>query len=661
MAATPSAERLDQRSTLWLVAALALVTLPHLERVPTWLAAVAIALTAWRLLLVYFGLRLPSRWLLVAIALAAAGGVYLSYGRLLGRDPGVALLVVMLALKLLELASHREGMVLTFLAYFLVITNFLYSQTIPVAIYMLFAVWFITATMTGLQYRQARPAPRVQLRAAGILLAQAAPLALVLFLLFPRVSGPLWGLPQDSLAGMTGLSDRMSPGTLSTLILSDEVAFRAKFETQVPAAPALYWRGPVLWDFDGTTWTAPRVVSVTPHTVTALSEEINYSVTVEPNGKRWLFALDLPRKTPPRAVLTADFQLLWPGPLTGRVRYDMSSALDYRAATDETANALQRNRQLPAGTNPRTVAFARELKARVADERGFVAAVMDHLRAENFTYTLSPPLLTSANPVDQFMFEARAGFCEHYASAFAVMARAAGIPARVVTGYQGGELNTVGEYLIVRQADAHAWVEIWLPSEGWIRVDPTAAVSPARLQTGIETAGAGGAVLPGLAYGRYPWLHRARLTWDSVANSWNQLVLGYGLDRQQQLLNRIGINEATWQTLTTVMLVAVGLVTALLAAVSLHRLRRPPVEPVQRQWDKFCARLAALQLRRAPHEGPLDYARRASAQLPHATARIEAIARLYAQLRYGRAASTGEVAKLRALVDDFRPRANPVR
>jgi transglutaminase-like putative cysteine protease len=655
MAATLPADRLDPKSVLWLIAALAMVAAPHLERVPLWLSGLIGMLAFWRLYLLHYGLRMPSRWLLIAIAAAAAVGVFIAYGRLFGRDAGVALLVIMLALKLLELTAHRDAMVLSFLAYFLIITNFLYSQSIPTALYMLAAVWFITATMTGFQYRTRRPSTRKQLGFAGLLLAQAAPLALVLFLFFPRVQGPLWGLPQDALAGMSGLSDSMSPGTLSTLILSDNVAFRVKFDEKVPAAPMLYWRGPVLWDFDGTTWTAPRVPYLLRRDFQPLGGRVSYSVTVEPHSKRWLFALDLPEKVPPRAFLTTDFQLLWSGPVTTRVRYDMTSSLEFRNGGDETPYELRRGLQLPAGFNPGTAELAKKMRARASTDRDFVSIALRYFREEEFSYTLAPPLLEGPHPVDRFLFETRSGFCEHYASAFAVLARAAGIPSRIVTGYQGGEVNPVGDYMIVRQADAHAWVEVWLGTEGWVRVDPTAAVSPARVQTGIGNAMPGTSPLPGLSGGKYPWVHRARLTWDSFANTWNQFVLGYGPDRQQQLLNRIGIDEATWQTLITIMLAAAGGVIALLSLLMLRRLRRGVRDPVLRAWNAFCARMAERHLPRAPHEGPLDYAHRLAPVVPDLAPHISAISHLYADLRYGRQRHNDEVERLRHMVDKFRP------
>src|SRR6185295_17680107 len=245
---------------VWLLVGLAMVAAPHVERLPWWLTGLVVTLAAWRVYLGYASLPLPGRWLLILVVIGATAGVYFNYRTIFGRDAGVALLVVMLALKLLETRVLRDGMLLIFLGYFLVITNFLYSQTIPTGIYMLACTWVITTTMIGLHYTRREPRLAERFRSAGILLAQSTPLMLVLFLLFPRVTGPLWGLPQDAYAGVTGLSDTMTPGSLSNLILSDAVAFRVKFDGNVPPPKQLYWRGPGMWVFDGRTWSAPRAL-----------------------------------------------------------------------------------------------------------------------------------------------------------------------------------------------------------------------------------------------------------------------------------------------------------------------------------------------------------------------------------------------------------------
>lgn len=652
---TPNTARLPARHVGWLLVSVVMVMAPHAERVPWWVTLLALTLLAWRLYITLYGLSLPRKWLLYLIAAGAIGGIYLGYGRILGRDSGNTLLLIMLTLKLLEMVTLRDAMVLIFISYFLVITNFLYSQSIPTAIYLLAAVWLITATMIGFQYRTRQPGYRYQLRSAGIMLLQSAPLMLVLFVLFPRVQGPIWGMPQDAFAGMTGLSDEMSPGSVSRLLVSDAIAFRVNFDAQVPAVNQLYWRGPVMWDFDGRTWTAPRIPFMLNRDYQALGNAVEYTVTVEPHGKRWLFALDLPAKTPPRSILTNDFQLLFQSGVNTRLRYDMASHLSYRNNAEPDRYELRRALQLQGNANPRTRQLAATMRREAADERAFVTAVLSTFRNQNFSYTTTPPLLLTDDPVDEFLFSTRAGFCEHYASAFAVLMRAAGVPARIVTGYQGGEINTVGNYLTVRQADAHAWTEVWLKDEGWIRIDPTAAVSPARVEAGVAAAIAQTEALPRLLRGEFAWVRRARMTWDSMANSWNQLVLGYSQDRQRELMRRAGIDDITWKGLATIMFITTGIVILLLAALVLYKLHRARPDSVIAAYARFCALLARRGVPRHPSEGPNTYRKRACAARPELVQPINAISELYIKLRYGDSPTATDTQRLQQTVAVFRP------
>jgi len=650
----PAADRLHPRHIGWLLLALIMVVAPHVERVPWWITLLAATLLVWRLYITRRGLHLPRKWLLFLIALGGIGGIYISYGRILGRDAGVALLIIMLALKLLEMATLRDAMVLIFICYFLVITDFLYSQSIPTALYLLGAVWIITATMVGFQFRGVQPGYRYQLRTAGIMLLQSMPLMLVLFVLFPRVQGPIWSLPQDAYAGISGLSDEMAPGSVSKLILSDAIAFRVSFDSQIPPANRLYWRGPVLWDFDGYTWTAPRLPYMARREYQALGDPLEYTVTVEPHSRRWLFALDLPSRVPPRSTLSNDFQLFYQTAVNNRVRYDMSSHLSYRDNAEPGRRELRRALALPANTNPRASALASQMRKTAADERAYIGAVLGMFRNQNFYYTTTPPLLRE-DPVDEFLFSTRAGFCEHYASSFAVLMRAAGIPARIVTGYQGGELNTVGNYLTVRQADAHAWAEVWLKDDGWVRVDPTAAVSPERVEAGVAAAVPQAEELPLLLRGEYPWLRRVRMTWDSAANSWNQAVLGYSQDRQRELMRRVGIDDATWRSLATVMLVATGATTLVLALLMLRKLRAARPDPVTAAYSRFCERLARRGVARHPSEGPDAFRKRAAAARPELAPSIGSISGLYIRLRYGEAARAADALQLKREVAGFSP------
>lgn len=643
---------LKVRDALWLTASLALVAAPHAERLPWWVTLLAGTLIVWRVYLARAQLRLPHRFFLMLVVTTVTAGVYLHYGTIFGRDAGVALLVVMLALKLLEMRTSRDAMLLIFLSYFLVITNFLYSQTIPTALYMLACLWFITAGMIGINYANPPRGVKHQLRTSGVLLAQSVPLMLVLFVLFPRVQGPLWGMPADMQRGSTGLSDTMAPGSLSNLTLSEAVAFRASFSSPTPELRRLYWRGPVLWDYDGRTWRAPPLVYTRP-TYDTFYDPVMYTVTVEPHGKAWLFALDLPGLLPPRSVTTSDFQIISLRPVTTRTRYEMTSFLDYRYGVGEDKDTLERALQLPVGFNPRTLALAQELKRKHGSDRAVMDAVFRMFNRDGFSYTLSPPLL-GRHSIDEFLFETRSGFCEHYSSAFAVVMRAAGIPARVVTGYLGGEPNPIGNYLIVRQADAHAWAEVWLPGDGWVRVDPTAAVSPARIEQGISAMGAGN-TLPLFMRSDYPLLRQFRLTWDSMANSWNQWVLGYTPERQFALLTRVGLDDATWRTLAALMLGTAGVIVSILAVITLRRLRVRVRDPVKLAYIAFCDKLRVRGLARHNAEGPLSYAERVIEARPDLETVVRSFMRLYVSLRYGDAAVTDELGRLRRMEKEFKP------
>ena len=643
---------LDVRTTLWLTAALAMVCVPHVERVPWWLAVLVAVLIAWRAYLAYMRILLPRRAVLLLVVAGSTAGVYLHYGAIFGRDAGVALLLVMLALKLLETRTARDGMLLIFLAYFLVITNFLYSQTIPTALYMLACVWVITAGMIGIHYGPSPARAAHQLRVAGAMLAQSVPLMLVLFVLFPRVQGPLWGMPADALRSVSGLSDTMSPGTMTELSLSEAVAFRVAFKSRIPPANRMYWRGPVLWDYDGRTWRAGRTVLSEPRYDTTATP-VEYTVTVEPHGKSWLFALDLPGQLPPRAAATPDFQIISQTPVTSRLRYDMVSYLDFAYGREETAASLARAVSLPPGFNPQAAAYAKELRARHANDRDLVQAVL-LLFNRGFSYTLTPPAL-GEHAVDDFLFRTRAGFCEHYASAFAVVLRAAGIPTRVVTGYMGGELNPIGDYMMVRQADAHAWTEVWLRGDGWVRVDPTAAVSPVRVEQGIAAAVGAASALPLFIRGDFPMLRQLRLTWDSLANSWNQWVLGYTPERQRALLTRVGLDDATWRTLAVLLLVVTGAIVLVLALFMVRRLRVRVRDPVKLAYLAFCEKLGAKGIAREVNEGPLDYRDKVARARPDLEAIVRGFIALYVAIRYGGAGDAKEVERLQTLAREFNP------
>lgn len=641
----PQQRPVGARELAWLVGSLILVIAPHATRAPWWLTLLTLCLYGWR---IYFAVNrapLPSRWLVLGVAAVAMLGVWIEHRTLFGRQSGILLLMVFSGLKLLETRTHRDAAVCAFLGYFLVVTNFLYTQAIPTALVMALGVFLLTATLVGFSAPQ-RPMP-ANLRTSALLLAHAAPAALALFVLFPRVPGPLWGLPQDAYSGMTGLSETMSPGMLSSLALSDSIAFRAEFQTPPPPQAVRYWRGPVLWDFDGRTWSAGSsffTQFVPPERGRAT---YRYEIVLEPHNRYWLFALETAASLPERARMSYDGQILANAPVRTRMRYDVTSVVLPEPQPTESPAALRRALRLPANFNPRATALAREWRAGSADEAEIVTRAIAFLRQGGYTYTLEPPLL-GEDSVDEFLFATKAGFCEHFSSAFVFLMRAADVPARVVTGYQGGELNSVDSIVSVRQADAHAWAEVFLPERGWVRIDPTAVAVPGRLDRSMAAAVPQASALPLLMRPELEWLRGVRDRWEATVHKWNVWVLGFNPERQRELMASVGVRDADWRALTAALFAFLGALTLVLLAWSLRRFARP--DPVQRAWRAFCRKLAARGVERAPSEGPRDFSARAARALPAARHAILRIGSLYIALRYGAGASADAVARLRKMV-----------
>jgi transglutaminase-like putative cysteine protease len=627
----------------------ALAAAPHAQRLPWWVTVIGAGMIGWRTWAAWKNERLPRRWLLAALVMVGMAAVYLNFRTIFGRDAGVTLLVLFLSLKLMETRDRRDAVVVTFLCYFLALTNFFYSESMLTAAVMLVTVFTLTAGLVGVNGPQ-RPI-RESARLAGVLLAQGVPVMVLLFFLFPRVQGPMWGIPTDAFGGTTGLSDSMTPGNISMLSQSDAVAFRANFPDGAPERKRLYWRGPVFWQFDGRTWRAGDV-RVSDHAkFDPLSAPILYSVTLEPHERQWLFALEMPGRVPPGAGATGDFQLLSRRPVTTRIRYEMSSFLQYRAKGGSTPGELAAARELPPSFNPRTVALAESWRRELGTDERILERAVDWFKRAGLEYTLAPPPL-GRESVDDFLFQTKSGFCEHFASAFVVMMRAAGVPARVVTGYQGGEINPIDGYMIVRQSDAHAWAEVWIAEEGWVRVDPTAAAVPMRVESGLAAAVPAGDPLPFLVRADLSWLRALRFNWEALANYWNQWVVGYNIDRQRELLSRLGMPSPSWEKMAMTLFWLVGVVVAVLSLWMLRRGREQ--DPVARAWRRFCRKLARRGTERGRAEGPYAFAARAAAEQPHVAADVAEISELYVRLRYGAAPDLESLALLRQRVREFK-------
>lgn len=648
-------QMVPRNALVWIVISMFALVAPHALRIPVWVLAVYVACALWRLM-VFRGLwSFPGRWVKFALILVACGGIYLSYGSLLGLEPTVALLLTAYALKLLELARRQDAYVLIFLGYFICITEFLFTQDLLVVLYSVVAVWLVTTALVALHQSGRDRFSWGSLRQAGVMLAQAFPLMLVLFFLFPRI-GPLWTVPVKTQAAKTGVSDFMRPGDISQLSQSDEVAFRAQFEGDVPPRSQLYWRGLVFSRLRDGTWSSLNYYDVPaaerrPAPVATRGEPLRYSVLLMPTRQNWLYSLRYARSNQGGVMQAPDFRLFSPIEIEDQYRYRARSwpeaPLELELSEWRRATELR----LPRTGNPRTRELARRMRARSGSDAAFVDAVLAMFREQPFVYTLQPPLL-GEEAMDEFLFQSRRGFCEHYAHAFTLMMRAAGVPARVVAGYQGGEINPVNGTVIVHQFDAHAWSEVWLPGQGWRRVDPTAAVSPDRIEQGLEQAVAGEgsflaqSPLSPLRYRGVDWINMLRLRYDALTYRWQAWVVGFDRDRQWDLLQGwLGRLDAR-----KFVLVLLGSFVLVLLPVGLHllwRRRRRPQDPLDRLYLAFCERVATLGVARRPGEAPADFAARAAAALPAASATLWQVTRVYAEQAYHR--QPGEAIDPRAL------------
>lgn len=650
----------------WTAGVVVGASLPHWLTLSVWVPVLLSFCVFWRLAAALRGWPLPGGILRIMLAFLAFIAVLAQYRTINGVEAGSALLVVMVALKFLESHTHRDQLVLMIISYFLVFASLLYERNLLTVLYLLGFVWFTTVGLLQLSRKGRLLGTAPTARLAARLLLQALPIMILLFLLFPRLPGPLWGIPGTNTSARSGLSDTMSPGDITELGLSDEVAFRVEFDERPPPAQQLYWRGPVLSNFNGRTWSSdgPGMRGPMTDTVEYLGDPIEYRVMLEPHGRRWVFALDMPQSwsSDQGIRMESHYQLVrFPRSIRSRFDYRLTSFPEYRAQEQLSERQLDYYTRLPEASNPRTQALARTWAAESATPRSVIEKAFEFFRAEIFYYTLTPPAL-GAHAADEFLFEAREGFCEHYASAFTVLMRAAGIPSRVVTGYQGGELNStrLGEYFIVRQTDAHAWTEVWLEDEGWVRVDPTAAVAPDRIAFGLSRTSLAGDALPGGALRFAPWARDLVLAWDAMNTYWKEWVLGYGPELQRTLLRSLGFAEPHWSKLVLVGAVALALFLSGLTLYLAWSYRRTQHrDAAARHFAAFGAKLRRAAITpRQPDEGPLSFGRRAAQALPGASTQIDEIVESYVKARYERDQEGAELERLRRLVKGFRPLAS---
>jgi transglutaminase-like putative cysteine protease len=652
----------DRRVLLGLMASGSVAVAPHALELPPWIMAVFAAGMAWRYFLETIPRYRPGRVVRTALMLLIVAAVFRQYHTLLGRDPGMALLITLLGLKFLEIRTARDFTVSLFLFYLVILGSFLYSQSLWLGAWALLSVTVSTAALLHLTQPSGLNLPQ-RLRLSGAMLAKALPLMVIVYLLFPRISGTLWGLPTDAYAGLTGMPDVMQPGNIRSLSESSDIAFRVTFDDAPPPLRELYWRGLVFTETDGHSWRRGTGHTVAKVSFFPLSSPVTYHVILEPSNKPWMPALDLPATRPKDARYRSDFTLRYNEPVRERLDYALTSYTRYRTGElDETER--EHDLQLPARLSPRVRALAEQWRHDARGPLQVAQAALDYFHRENFVYTLNPPLLGD-DPVDEFLFGTRRGFCEHYASAFVTLMRAAGVPSRVVVGYLGGELNQAGDYMIVRQSDAHAWAEVWVAERGWVRVDPTGAVAPERIELGLdavrrlEQEGVALGSLPGDAVLRMlklSWLENisrhARWYWDFTNITWYRWVVDYGKERQERFLASLGLNDVSWSRLLGLLAGGVLLIMLGYAIIS-FRLKKTS-DPALILYRRFCRKLARAGMVRAPHEGAFDFARRCIHRRPELKDRIEIITQGYTRARYGRSVNAQEWREFKRAVTAFR-------
>ena len=644
----------DARDTLFQLLVIAWTITPHLLHLPVWCGPMAAALLLWRAHLALQAGALPSRWTVTAVLVLASALTLWGERTLLGKEAGITLLVVLMSLKTLELRAKRDALVVFFLGFFLVLTQFLYSQSLGTGLWLLLAVWGLLTALVLAHMPVGRP----PLARAGAVAARAAalglPVMVVLFVLFPRI-GPLWGLPQDA-AGRTGLSGSLRLGGVAAIAEDDSIALRLRFFGPAPAAEQMYFRGPVLSTFDGREWTrlVPSFpVAQRPRLELQLTgQPLRYEMTVEPSQ---LTLLPLLEMTPDRAdsapriegwLLThrPDGQWQTDRPLVERQRVQAAAWLSHRHGPRQDVLGLRDLVDLPPNTNPRTLQWAAQLRQRPelaqADARALADAVLQHIRSGGYTYTLEPGLYPSAlagQAIDEFWLDRKLGFCEHFASAFVVVMRALDVPARIVTGYQGADDLPQDGYIVVRQRNAHAWAEIWQAGVGWIRVDPTAAVAPDRVQRGRSLAPAPGFVAGAMNSISPAFAAQLRGAWETVNNRWNQWVLNYSRGQQFDLLKGLGFSAPSWQDLAStliLLLCAAALAGAAWAWVDRHR-----QDPWQRLQNRVMRQLLALGVAVQPHHAPRERAQRVRLALGAPGEAVAAQLDALDRQRYGSAAT----------------------
>lgn len=660
-------EQISRTGLAWALLAQAAILMPHVSHAPFWLWLVWLPVVAWRWQIFRGAWSFPSRLVKVVILAICCAGLLLTLRGKFGMQAMVSLLLVGFILKLLEMKKRRDFLTVCYLGYFVIATQFLFFSNLFAALYGGVCIVLLTTSLLAVNQSLAQQSLLRSLRLSGGLVLQALPLMLLLFFMLPRI-GPLWSVPLNNSAAKTGVSDSMSPGDFNQLMTSDELAFRVTFTEGAPRMSQLYWRGLVFSHFDGRRWGqansqvvsshlhwSPRDAQALFQQTEFLGSEFHYEIIVEPTRQPWLFSLSIPREWDSDIAIGDDLRLQKKGLVNQRFQYRVVSETDYRYQADGLEEWQHRQEtSLPADSNPRTREIAREWMSEAGSSEALIEKLLAHYR-ESFTYTLRPSLL-GKDSVDEFLWQTREGFCEHFSSSFVFFLRAAGVPARVVVGYQGGELNALNNYWVVRQRDAHAWAEVWLVGRGWVRVDPTAAVAPERIERGIDySLSEEDSRLLGNSFARSSaWISQLSMRWDVINYNWSRWVLNYNQDQQHRFWRSWLGGLEPWRI--TLFVLGFGALILLLLSASFMWRRKPVQRPCDYQYRRFSKKLSRLGLARAIGESPHDYAKRVVRERPHLAGPVNRITLLYELANY--AENRAALADLASAIRQFTPRTS---
>lgn len=646
---------INQRVLVFLLVSIGLITLPHVNHIPLSLFAFFSILLTWRFVGIWRPNYLPNKAIIFLVTAGALFLLYTQYQGVLGRDPGTSLFVTALGLKLLEIKKERDLYLINYLAFIVAASQFLYEQSILMAAYILFVCCVLLATLIAINSQ--KPETLSALKSASIIIFQALPISIVIFVLFPRVEAPRWMLFDAEHTAISGLSDSLEPGSISRLGLSDELVFRVKFEAKVPPPNQRYWRGPVYSHTDGKRWTetSKRFFTNYLDKLSHSGQPYQYTLMMEPQDKHWVFALDMPTSFPRSLEKNALYQLINKDNPNQRAEYKITSYPQYNTGYI-TKTELKDNLQLPREPSEKIKQLVAQLHGFDKPAEVFIQAILNHFRKEKFYYTLMPPLMEE-DPIEKFLFETRYGFCSHYATAFVYLLRAADIPARVVGGYQGGALNKAGGFLEVRQANAHAWAEVWLPNKGWTRFDPTAAIAPERIEQDVDidlqlATGVVNFMSVNInATKALSWMKKARQLWGSVDYSWQRWVINYTSENQSKFLSSLGIYD--FKTMAYWLVFAIGLMTLVLAWFIL-KVRPTKIDKELKVYQLFCKKIAKAGVYKGKGETAQDFSSRIQKQYPDLADGINKITAIFIKIRYQKELGEGDFVLLKKEVADFK-------